>query len=290
MIKMHALNTAEIDVKRSYVDAKGTNRLVRLTSVLLDGTWTRIPVFVWVIEHPEGVIVIDTGETAQVNHPDYFPVLQRPYWHSQYRFHVTPEMEAGAQLRQIGIPPQEVRWVVMTHMHFDHSDALYHFPKAEFIVSRREHEDVYEYRSAHFAFPSKFPDWFNPTVIDYRPERVGTFTSSYPLTQAGDVHIVPTPGHTSGHQSVVLLEEGMVFFFGGDSSFDQDSLLTQRLDAPAVNAQQVFETRQHILDYARQTPLVYLTTHDPETATRLGQHTPIFIHETPLRTDVVEVR
>jgi N-acyl homoserine lactone hydrolase len=270
-MRIHALRTGLIDVKRNYYDAKGGNRLLRLSSVLLDSQFIQIPVYVWVIEHPEGVIVIDTGESARVNDPDYFPALQRPFWHSQYRFHVRPEDEVGSQLRLLGIPPEEVRWVLLTHAHFDHTDGLHHFPNSEIIISQKEHDDVYRYRSAHFAFPSKWPKRLKQRTIRYTPERIGAFRESFQLTQAGDVHIVPTPGHTSGHQSIILQDEGFTFFFGGDSSFDLASLLSGTMDAPAVNAPQDLETRRQILDYADQQPLIYLTTHDHEMPKRLEQ-------------------
>jgi N-acyl homoserine lactone hydrolase len=275
-MRMHAIQTALIDVKRRYVDARGSNRLARLTSVLLDREFTSIPVYAWVVEHPEGLLVIDTGETARVQQPDFFPVLQRPYWQSQFRFHVTPETEIGAQMRQLNLAPEDVRWVVLTHTHFDHSDALYHFPNAEFILSRKEYHDICKYRSAHFGFPSKWPSWFQPRTITFEPTPVGTFSQSHRLTRAGDVWIVPTPGHTMGHQSVVVQNEGTSLFFAGDTSFDQDSLLKNRIDAPTFNAHAAAETRRRILDYARHTPLVYLTTHDFATGERLRQRTPLF--------------
>jgi N-acyl homoserine lactone hydrolase len=270
-MKMHAIRTGEMDVKTRYYDAKKRHRLLRLNSVLLDRQFMRIPIYAWVIEHPEGLIVIDTGETSKVTDPNYFPILQRPYWLSQYRFYVNPEDEIGEQMRQMALPPEAVRWVILTHTHFDHSDALYHFPNAQFIISEKEYRDVSRFRSAHFAFPSKWPGWFRPHVIRYLPEAIGPFEQSYVLTQDGTVRIVPTPGHTLGHQSVIVEDKGLSFFFGGDSSFDLESLLDERIDAPAFDENKVLETRRLILDYAEDRPTVYLTTHDQQTAERLEQ-------------------
>jgi N-acyl homoserine lactone hydrolase len=244
---------------------------LRLTNVLLDTRFMRIPIYAWVVEHPEGLIVIDTGETSKINDPNFFPVLQRPYWLSQYRFHINPEDEIGEQMRQRGLPPEDVRWVVLTHAHFDHTDALYHFPNAQFIISEKEYSDVERFRSAHFAFPSKWPEWFKPHVIRYIPEKIGPFEQSYVLTQDGTVRIVPTPGHTLGHQSVIVEDNGLSYFFGGDSSFDLRSLLEERIDAPAFDENKVLESRRRILDLAYDTPLVYLTTHDWDTEKRLEQ-------------------
>jgi glyoxylase-like metal-dependent hydrolase (beta-lactamase superfamily II) len=279
-MRVHALMTGRIGVKSRYRAAAGRTRIARLTSALLDSQFVEIPVFAWAIEHPEGVIVIDVGETARTRDPGYFPAVQRPYWLSQYRFQLTPDDEIGPQLRARGIAPGDVRWVVLTHAHFDHTDGLYHFPNAEVIISRREWGDVQRFRSAHFGFPSKYPPGIRPTLVDYVPDSVGAFTHSWPLTRAGDVRVVPTPGHTPGHQSVILHEDGHDLFFAADASFDLASLHDGTLDAPAFNSGVTLETRQRILRYAAQRPTVYLTTHDWDTARRLDTRTLVYA-ETP---------
>jgi len=260
-----------MSVKRNYVASKGSNRLLRLLNAIRDRSFCDIPVYSWVIEHPEGNIIIDVGETTHFNDPDFFPAIERSYWHSQYRFKMRPEDEIGAQLRQLGIPPEEVRLVILTHGHFDHTGGLGAFPNAKFLISAREWSDVIHYRSAHFALPSRFPSWFRPTPIEYDPVPIGSFSESYSVTHAGDICVVPTPGHTMGHQSVILRDGDDTIFFAGDASFDQASLLNGTLDAPAFNANVVQKTRYRIRAYARETQLVYLTTHDSQTAVRLEQ-------------------
>ncbi len=274
-MRIHALNTGYIHVKHNYYDAKGSNRLMRLSSVLLDSRFMPIPVYTWVIEHPEGLIVVDTGLTAQMTRPDYFPAIQRPYWLTQYRFVVEPEDEIGAQMRKLGLPPEETRWLVLTHTHFDHTGALYYFPDVPVLMTQKEHDDIHRYRSAHFGFPAKWPASLREQIVHYSPEPIGTFQESYRLTQAGDVWLVPTPGHTMGHQSVILNHDGLTYFFAGDTSFDQASLLDGIMDAPSFNAHEVERTREQIIRFARQTALIYLTTHDPDTAKRLEQRTPL---------------
>lgn len=274
-MRIHAINTAILGVKSNYVEAEGRTRIARLTSVLLDNQWRDIPVYTWAIEHPEGLIVIDTGLDSRMSNRDFYPLLQRPYWLTQYRYQVTPDDEIGPQLRARGLDPDDVRWVVMTHAHFDHSGGLHHFPNAEFIFTRKEYSDVMRWRSAHFAFPSKWPAWLKPRLIDFVPEVIGPFNKSYPLTRSGDVRLVPTPGHTMGHMSVVLQEDGLNYFFAGDTSFDLKGLLDGTLDAPAFNSNVDMRTRIKILDFAAQGSLVYLTTHDFETARRLDERIPL---------------
>ena len=75
-----------------------------------------------------------------------------------------------------------------------------------------------------------YKTWFAPHLIDFAPQPFGPFPISYPLTRAGDVLLVPTPGHTSGHYSVIVLEEEHALFFAGDASYTQHLLLEHAVD------------------------------------------------------------
>jgi N-acyl homoserine lactone hydrolase len=88
-----------------------------------------------VIEHPVGLIVVDTGIPANANDrifcPPWMPLVQRAA-----PFRITPEEEIGALMRARGRAPEDVRWVVQTHLHQDHEDGLHHFPNAQVLISR----------------------------------------------------------------------------------------------------------------------------------------------------------
>src|SRR6266567_5241936 len=138
-MRMHAIQTGTVAIKIRQMSGRGHGPL-RLVNTLLDATWTEpLPIYAWVIEHPEGLIVVDTGDTAHTSESGYFP-----WWHPYYklgvRLTVHPEDEIGPQMRALGIAPTDVRWVVMTHLHTDHAGGLHHFPKATLLVSRSEHQ------------------------------------------------------------------------------------------------------------------------------------------------------
>jgi glyoxylase-like metal-dependent hydrolase (beta-lactamase superfamily II) len=269
-MRIHALSTGTVSIHPRQVQGEGRG-LLRVRNTLRDTHWTDpLPIYVWVIEHPEGLIVIDTGETARVNQPGYLPESLRQ--HPRAHFQVEPEEEIGPLLRGVGLSPDDVRWVVLTHLHMDHDGGLAHFPKAEILVSRAE------YRSANGPFgkilgylPQHWPSWFAPRLVDFAPQPFGPFPASLPLTRAGDVTLAPTPGHSFGHLSVVLQQEGHSIFFAGDTSYTQDLLLAGAVDGVTLKERAARQTMQRIQQYLRETPTVYLPSHDPESAKRLEE-------------------
>jgi glyoxylase-like metal-dependent hydrolase (beta-lactamase superfamily II) len=103
--------------------------------VLADRTWSaRLPIGCWAIEHPEGLIKVDTGESSHANDPGY-----QPWWHPFMRFcerrWVAPEEEVGPELQRLALEPSSARWVVMTHMHGDHAGGISWFKEAEVLMS-----------------------------------------------------------------------------------------------------------------------------------------------------------
>ena len=136
-MKIHAVQTGTVRVKASQRVGKGRGPL-RQVHVLLDGTWTDpLPIYAWAVETPEGVVLVDTGETARTSEPGYFP-RWHPYFRLAVRLAVTPEQEVGPQLLKLGIRPEDVRTVILTHLHTDHAGGLHHFPKSEILVCDEE--------------------------------------------------------------------------------------------------------------------------------------------------------
>jgi N-acyl homoserine lactone hydrolase len=270
-MKIHAIQTGTVAVKSRQVNGVG-HGLRRRLGTLTDREWSEpLPIFAFAIEHPEGVIVVDTGETARTSEPGYIP-RWHPYFRLGVREWVAPEQEIGPQLEQLGILAADVRWVVMTHMHTDHAGGLHHFPKSEILVSRKELSlssgrlgRVRGYLNNHF------PDWYDPTVIDLRPDAYGPFPESLPLTVAGDVTIVPLAGHTPGQIGVIVENGDHAVLLAGDSAYHEEAMLRGIVDGVSPSDTAALLTHERIRAHAAQTPTVYLVAHDPETGARLAE-------------------
>jgi N-acyl homoserine lactone hydrolase len=137
-VRVHAIQTGTVVIKETQRRARGLYP-ARFLKTLTSGDWTEpLPILAWVVEHPEGLIVVDTGEASAAASPGYWPSWH-PYYRYAVRVQVEPEDEIGPQLQRLHISAADVRWVVLTHLHTDHAGGLRHFPKSEFLVSRGEH-------------------------------------------------------------------------------------------------------------------------------------------------------
>jgi N-acyl homoserine lactone hydrolase len=270
-MKIHAIQTGTVAITTAWREGVGQGRW-RLLHTILDRDWTEpLPIYAFAIEHREGVIVVDTGESARASMPGYFP-----RWHPVFRIAVReavePEQEIGPQLEQLGIGPSDVRQVVMTHLHTDHAGGLHHFPDTEILATRAEIAYASGLRGQLRGYPNnRWPASFDPTPLDLEPEPLGPFPQSRHLTEAGDVTVVPLPGHSPGHVGVLVRDTDHTVMLAGDSSYTQDLLLRGVVDGVGPDEDGQRLTHQRIRAYASANPTVYLVAHDPDTAVRLAE-------------------
>jgi N-acyl homoserine lactone hydrolase len=268
-MRIHPIQTGTVTIKTRQVEGHGHGAGRRL-DMMRDPTWTQpLPILAWVIEHPEGLVVVDTGETARTSQPGYFP-RWHPYFRMGVREWVDPDQEIGPQMKALGLDPREVRWLIMTHLHTDHAGGLGHFPLSEILVSRTELREARGLGGKFRGYlPQHWPAWLRPHQVEFHPEAYGPFAESLPVTRAADVRLVPTPGHTKGHLSVVVEEQDCVVFIAGDASYRQDLMLRRAVDGISPDEGIALKTLEAINALVVARPTVYLPSHDPESPARL---------------------
>jgi hypothetical protein len=101
-MRIHAIQTGRVAVKKSQQQGGRGRGVLRLVNTMFDPTWTEpLPIYAWVIEHPEGVIVIDTDETARTSEPGYFP-----RWHPYFK----PGVKLGSLTGRWTSQSTELSW------------------------------------------------------------------------------------------------------------------------------------------------------------------------------------
>jgi len=270
-VRIHLFSTGMVAVKTRFREAR-LKGLLSTVDFILDSRFTDwMPIWVMVIEHPEGIFVIDTGEVTEVNHPGYFRpsgVMANWFDATQFRFSVSREEEIDRQLNALSISVGDVTAVVLTHLHFDHTDGLKYFPNTPIFVARPEWEHPFG------ALPKLYPSWFKPSLLEL-DRSYGAFTKACFLTPSEDLALVHTPGHTHGHCSVLLRTDTCHILFAADICYTQDQLIQEKYAANAASRRMTRQTYAVVKAYAQVHPLIFLPSHDAEAGLRLTGLQPV---------------
>jgi hypothetical protein len=209
-MKIHAIQTGTVAITTAWREGVGHGRR-RLLHTIVERNWTEpLPIYAFAIEHPEGVIVVDTRESARASLPGYFP-----RWHPVFRFAVRewvdPEQEIGPQLERLGIRPQRRRPSGDDASAHPTTPAACSTSPTRGSSPRAEIAYASGLRGQLRGYPNtRWPAWFELTPLDLEPEPFGPFPQSLRLTEAGDVTVVPLPGHSPGQLGGIRLAERRV--------------------------------------------------------------------------------
>ena len=268
-MRIHAIETGRVRIKQAQIEGRG-HGLWRQMQPMISSEWADwSPVYAWAIEHPEGVIVVDTGSAAHLK--------SLPRWHPYFRFAVRfdiePEQEVGPQLRRLGINARDVKIVVLTHMHIDHDGGLAHFPHSRILASAGEIARAPGVTGGLLGYlPKRWPNWFVPEPLAWQPVAYGPFATSVRISAAGDVVAVPTPGHTPNHLSVIVRDGDHEIMLAGDTSYLESTMLNGTVDGVSPDEAVATATLARIREFCAQRPTVYLPAHDPHAAQRLREY------------------
>jgi glyoxylase-like metal-dependent hydrolase (beta-lactamase superfamily II) len=257
-MRVHAIRTGTVWVTSRQLRGVGGGR-ARAIRTMLDRAWSEpLPILAWLIEHPDGLIVVDTGESAGAGERGWYPWWQ-PYWRLAVKFEVRVEDEIGPQLRAMGFDPDDVRTVVLTHLHGDHAGGIPHFPRSEIVVARGEWEAAQGFAGEAGGYlPKHFPQWLSPTLIEGEAEI------------ASGVRVVPTPGHTPDHQSVVVETGSRTLFLAGDASYSEALMREGVADGVTTSVSTHLATLASIRAFVDERDAVFLPAHDPASVARLA--------------------
>ena len=184
----------------------------------------RVPVAMFVIQHPKGNVMFDTGNNDKIlEDPSYwgpnFPAL-KPV--------VTPDVSIESQLGRISMKPDDITYVVVSHMHLDHGGNVGKFPNSTLIIQRDEIE--------HAMFPDEpFASAFIPEDVAELRSAVGVKKpnalpmlvleqTDFDIFGDGSIVVKRARGHTKGGQMLIvrLPNTGTVILTGDAAYFREN--------------------------------------------------------------------
>lgn len=183
-----------------------------------------IPVSMWVLDHPKGLVVFDTGNNVAIS--DTVANCKK-YWAPGNCDFLKPSQKRAdvidMQLKKLGYSVDQVKVVVSSHAHLDHSGNIEMFPKAIHVYQKKElYQGWWPETFQGRASPGSF------VLADLDNAREFNFmelNGDYDLFGDGSVMILSTPGHTLGHQSMkVKLPQTGTVIISQDAIWMQENL------------------------------------------------------------------
>jgi N-acyl homoserine lactone hydrolase len=267
-VRVHPLRCGEVRLPPRALE-RPRGRLPRLREIGLTSRsrWSWVPVPVFLVEHPTaGPLLVDTGFDASVEDDPLTSLGHRQTWMLPAR--MGRGESAPARLRALGIEPEQIRVVVMTHLHNDHASGAAQFPHATFVVDGAEWRAAcaggfpHGYRHAHFDQPF---DW---RIVDYAAPGVrghAGFERSLDLFGDGSVRLLSTPGHTLGHQSVLLALTGRELLLTGDAAYTRRAIDDDLVPIFFADERLYLRSLAAIRDHVRRSPgTVVVCGHDAQ--------------------------
>ena len=229
------------------------------------------------IEHPSGLILIDTGAGNKEDEK-----FKNIYGLENEGGDGRTMLEDG--LREVGVEPKEITLVINTHLHFDHAGGntfigesgkvQLTFPNATYIVRRGEYD--YAMNTNERTAASYFERNFMPVEAAEKFELVAR-----EKTIVKGIRVIPTPGHTPFHQSVLIESGGERAFYLGDLVPTHAHLPLPWIMGYDVEPLTTLETKRRILKQAVEEKWLMIFEHDATVAWGRVEHDGKAYHVVP---------
>ena len=228
------------------------------TSFFADGTtrprWT-VPIPCWLVVHPRGTLLFDTGihRDARVD-----PVARLGEQRAA-RFGIRSGAadDVASQLGLLGLAANDVGYVANSHFHFDHCGGNEFFPRAAFLVQKREMDAARAPAGTFSGYTPSLRDFDHP--LDYR-----LIDGDHDVFGDGQVVLFPTVGHTPGHQSLrIRAGKGPDLVLTADACYTPENKDRDVLPNVLWDAKEMSRSLAHLRDLRDRHGARVVYGHDP---------------------------
>ncbi len=259
MLKIHIFHTGSVRVDDAI--PHGSKNPLAVTG-LFRGKDKKclLPVSCYLIEHPMGRILIDTGWDSKY-------ATEKPRRFGGVLNQIsTPVIKSGesidCKLQSLNLSPRDLDFVFLSHMDFDHTSGLRLVEDAKRILASRE--EIADSQKYFFRYVKT--DWTSVEVeaFDYQNTGIGPEGKSYDVFGDGTVVLVSTPGHSHGLFKAIIKSNSRFVVLASDSIYTQKSMREKLIPGFTVKKALAQKTLEWVCALAEdENCLGVFANHDP---------------------------
>lgn len=260
-IRIHVLHCGEVgvdpavpfrDVSKNPIAYTGIGRSNKLR------VW--LPVSVYLIEHPKGLILFDTGWHKSVR------VHQRRHMSTIINMASKASLPEGKaideQLIRLGINTRDLEYVFISHMDVDHISGVKLVKDAKNILISEEEFNAIEKGNIRYA--KRLWKGINIKYFKMNNSEYGPFKRAFDVFGDGTVLMIDANGHTEGNIVAMIKNNNKFVLLTGDCGYGKESWEKIRLPRPIVNKQNMITSLKWVQTMAKDKNCIeVLATHDP---------------------------
>ena len=230
-MKIHVFHTGEVHVS-PYLPFGGDSCSTLKASGLTTpkSQWLWLPVSAYLIEHPKGLILVDTGWHRDMSPQGIYDRKAQIKSLGSWRLYMVNQgriakgQAVDEQLAAMGLKPSDIDYVILSHLDCDHANGLSQVKEAKHIlVARDEMDSVRHGFTSRVRYQKRWWEGVNLEPLDWNGKE-GLVGRSYDLFGDGSVVVVNIPGHSAGLCAVKIKnEEGKFVLLFSDGGYARKS-------------------------------------------------------------------
>lgn len=191
-------------------------------------------------------------------------------WHKETGPHILPNHESFIQLeKKIGVHPEEIDTILLTHLHWDHAYHMEKYPKAKIYVARDELNFALNPIPPFYYIYEHWQAGLTPFFLSSMNRMVQLDMAPYKITE--HVTAIPLPGHSPGHMGAIVETGSGPYVLAGDAIVSRQNLmplperkLPFRMPGLFMDFQAQWRSIEKIMEIVKGDSTRVLANHDPE--------------------------
>lgn len=261
MIKIHILRCGIVGTDECIPDSTKSKNPYAYTG-LFRGKRHRVslPVFAYLIEHPKGKILVDTGWHKDVR----IDAKNHLGWKLNFASKAKlPEGEAiDEQLEQLDLKPEDIDIVLLTHLDVDHASGIKQVKDAKCFYANKNEIEAMKKGNIRYL-PSL---WQGIDIQPYPLERNKKWPNKegFDVFQDGTVQFIDLSGHSAGNTGVFVQHNDKFVIITGDACYSPVNWQEEKLPGLVTNTQHAYNSIHWIKEMSQKENCVaILASHDP---------------------------